>query len=112
VLFVWVLTITSLLTSLVALYVSVSFRRVSASSQLLKRARDLEVMTADLHSSFESLLASHKRLRSRAGMRELREKDGEIPPLGTRKNELRKFYGLNGLSGPDFARKQMQLEKS
>lgn len=53
------------------------WRRVFASLRVLKRLNDLDQTTADLQSSFESLMDSHKRLRSRTGMRELREERKE-----------------------------------
>lgn len=70
----------------------------------------LEIEMADLRSSMQSLLESHKRLRSRIGMQELRERErspsrartAEAPPLGASKQELRDFY-LRGKTPRDIA---------
>jgi len=73
----------------------------------------LEIAQADLQSSMQSLLESHKRLRSRIGMQELRgrrtagEDDGAAPPPGARKQALRDFY-LRGQSPVEIARRVMQ----
>ncbi len=79
------------------------FGRAFASSQLRKRIRTVESSFADLESSFESLLESHKRLRSRAGMRELRSRqgasDGSPPAEGASKAELRRYYGIAAAAG-------------
>jgi len=69
----------------------------------------LEIGLADLQSSFQTLLESHKRLRSRIGMQELRERTktsatasrGAAPPPGASKQELRDFY-LRGKSTADI----------
>lgn len=110
-----VLVIILSLISLAALCVSVLSLRASGSSLPLKRCRDLEAQIADLNSSFDALMDSHKRLRSRSGMRELREKDqqreGEPPPPGASKEEVRAYYGLSGKVGPDWARQQMSIAK-
>jgi hypothetical protein len=62
----------------------------------------------------DELLESHKRLRSRIGMRELRDRradtqtstteTGAPPPPGASKAQLREFYGLKGKSHSDIAR--------
>lgn len=59
----------------------------------------LEIEIADLRSSMQTLLESHKRLRSRIGMRELRERaetgataSRGAPPPGASKAQLREFY--------------------
>ena len=84
-----------------------------ASTSPLKRLRSVESQIADLHSSFESLLESHKRLRSKHGMTELRARTAEepkkvarpdgSPPIGASKAELREYYGL---TQPGFRIKQ------
>ena len=89
--------------SLIAAFAGGFFGRVFASSQLRKRIRNVESSFADLESSFESLLESHKRLRSRAGMRELRSRrgvsdGGSPPPEGASKAELRRYYGISTAS--------------
>lgn len=66
------------------------------------RLVELERQAADLGEQFEALLASHKRLRSRAGMRELRERrengedSGDNRPLNPAdyKAQLRTRLGL------------------
>lgn len=98
--------------SLIAAFAGAFFGRVFASSQLRKRIRNVESSFADLESSFESLLESHKRLRSRAGMRELRSRrgvsDGSAPPPeGASKAELRRFYGIAAVQ--PAAQRSLQL---
>lgn len=85
-----------------------SWKAVSASYRLRKRTRELELLTAELNSNFESLLESHKRLRSRTGMAELRErrKGGGRPET---KAELLQRLGLAGKAGPSFAAAQLAL---
>jgi len=86
-----------------ALCASACWRLASASYRLLRRARDLEVLTAELNSNFESLMESHKRLRSRTGMAELRARQ-KGPPEKETKAELLQRLGLAGKAGPAFAR--------
>jgi hypothetical protein len=62
--------------------------------------------TADLTSSFESLLESHKRLRSRAGMREIRARES-APQVETKTDVRRRLFA--GASGPSFAKAQIEL---
>ena len=69
----------SLVLSLVALSVAWFALRGSGQSSLLKRQRLLQAEFADLQETVESLLESHKRLRSRQSMRELRERRGNEP---------------------------------
>ena len=78
------------------------------SSRTLKRLRDLEQTTADLNSSFDSLLDSHKRLRSRAGMRELREREQE-PVRETKEQARARVFGRE--AGPGFAKRQLEIER-
>lgn len=67
---------------------------------------------SDLTSNFESLLDSHKRLRSRAGMRELRDRrivEREAVSKHETKEEARKrIFGTK--SGPAAARMLMGLD--
>lgn len=51
----------------------------NADALSLRRIAEIESSFTDLRESFDQLLASHKRLRSRISMRELRErrKDGD-----------------------------------
>lgn len=83
------------------------WRLASESYLLLKRRRELEALTAELNSNFENLLESHKRLRSREGMRTLREK--RTSTAVETKAQLLQRLGLAGKAGPDFARAQLQL---
>jgi hypothetical protein len=80
----------------------------SEFSTARKRLREMEAETAELSASFENLLASHKRLRSRQGMQTLREKRGGTPAVET-KAQLLARMGLAGKSGPEFARAQLQM---
>jgi hypothetical protein len=93
-------------TLLVAAYVWHASRRVSGSLRLTKRMNDLETTTADLQSSFQTLLESHKRLRSRAGMRELREREAQPGPE-TKAQVRKRLFGV--AAGPAFAARQAQL---
>lgn len=47
----------------------------NADAVSLRRMAEMEASFTDLRDSYESLLTSHKKLRSRIGMRELRSKD-------------------------------------
>jgi len=46
----------------------------NAKSVSLRRIADIELTCTELLDSYNALLSSHKKLRSRIGMRELREK--------------------------------------
>ncbi len=93
------------LLSLAASFVAVYRASGSGFTSLTKRQRSVESQMSDLQSSFDSLLESHKRLRSKQGMQELRAKTanepkepngrGAPPPPGASKAELRDYYGLN-----------------
>jgi hypothetical protein len=88
----------------------VAWRQASACSRIRKRVHDLELSTADLNASLENLLDSHKRLRSREGMRELRSRRaGKTADRPESKGELLARLGLAGKAGPDFARAQLNL---
>lgn len=71
---------------------------------------------AVLFSTLEKLTTTMKRLSSRAGMRELREKEqadsNSAPPPGASKAEVLRFYKMAGKVGPEFARAQQELELS
>jgi hypothetical protein len=123
-----------LLMLLVALYASVRWMRGSASTRRPKpssstapiQTSDLEArvaqMAADqaaLFSTLEKLTTTIKRLSSRAGMQDRRERSKEErefadqaspPPVGASKTELLRHYGMAGKIGPDFARAQQQYE--
>jgi len=97
-----------LLTCWAARSANVSSKTVSRATQATKLIESLRIEVADLQSLFASLMDSHKRLRSRIGMKELREKAAEEPkrtgppPPGAPKAELRAYY-LNGKSPKQIA---------
>jgi hypothetical protein len=82
------------------------WRLASASSRTTKRLRDLEQTTADLELSFDSLLESHKKLRSRAGMRELRAREDALA-VETKAQVRARLFG--SAAGPAFAKIQQSL---
>lgn len=92
-------------------YAVAAWKRVSDASAHRKWRNETTQLITDLQSSFDSLLESHKRLRSRQGMAELRErkKGGRPPSTVETKAELMQRLGLAGKAGPDFARVQLQL---
>lgn len=117
----------SLSTLLVAVSVSVHFWRGSAStrsakrpssppetpsSQLQSELASLREDVGSLFSTLEKNSTTLKRLSSRAGMRETRERQASAsaPPVGAPKAELLRHYGMSGKVGPEFARAQQQLE--
>lgn len=69
---------------------------------------------AELFSTLEKLTTTVKRLSSRQGMRDIREREAESsaspPPIGTSKADLLRHYGMHGKVGPEFARAQQELE--
>jgi hypothetical protein len=76
---------------------------------------DLEADQVALSSTQEKLCTTVKRLTSRAGMREHRERENDSssdPPVGTSKAELLRHYGMAGKVGPEFARAQMEMENA
>lgn len=107
--------------------VAVLWRRVSRSTaspnppplpgagELARRMQELEADQVALSSNLEKVATTAKRLTSRAGMRDLREKRGasrsDPPPIGTSKAELLRYYGMSGKVGPEFARAQQELER-
>ncbi len=99
------LTIGICVLSWVAGYAGAAWRRDSRYSALQKRMNELERMTSDLESSFGSLMESHKRLRSRTGMRELRETRSQEPE--TKAQVRRRLFGM--AAGPAFAKIQAGL---
>jgi len=103
----WVLITLACVTLFNAGCAVVCSRSVFVSLRTKKRVRDLETTTADLESSFDSLLESHKRLRSRTGMRELRARDDD-KPVETKADARRRIFGT--AAGPAFAAKQVALE--
>lgn len=82
----------------------------SACSSQAKSYRETAVAMADLQSSYDSLLASHRKLAARVGMRHKRGRDAatdgldDIPPGD--KAALRARY-LNGRTPQEIARQAM-----
>ena len=67
---------------------------------------------AALFSAFEKMALTVKRLSSRAGMRDVRDRQAtEAPPKGTPKAELLRHYGMSGKVGPEFAQAQLRMER-
>jgi len=108
------------LSCLAAVCVSASLIAVLQCSRVQKLVRALiatppsdaklaEVLAdqAALFSTLEKLTTTVKRLSSRSGMREIRERDSPPPP-GASKAEVRRYYNFPH-DGPDFARHQLQL---
>ena len=112
---------------LVAVSVSVHFWRGSAStrsakrhtsppetpsSQLQSELASLREDVGSLFSTLEKNSTTLKRLSSRAGMRETRERreSGSAPPVGAPKADLLRHYGMSGKVGPAFAQAQLELE--
>lgn len=106
----WVqITLTCVL-SLIAWYAGGRWKQASRSSADKKRLNDIEATVADLESSFSSLLQSHARLRSRQGMRELRERRSEERAPETKAEARRRIFG--NAAGPAFAQRQRELESA
>lgn len=106
----WALTTMILSTFLCAACAAVAWKRASECFRLLKRVREVELVTADLSSHLDGLLESHKRLRSREGMRELREKRSTASTRQPEtKAQILQRMGLAGKAGPEFARAQLSL---
>jgi len=97
------------------LYASNSWRRVSASTISPKTFREMQIAQADLQSSMQDLLASHARLRSRVGMRELRERraaedmDQDAEPSGPIRGDKATLRRKLGLFGPEAARNAQNI---
>jgi len=74
---------------------------------------ELAVDQASLSSTVQSLATTIKRLSSRSGMQDIRERRSQSgpPPPGASKRELREYYGISGVSGPDQARRQQEGEQ-
>lgn len=80
------------------------------SEGLEARFARIEADQAELFSTLERVTTTTKRLTSRAGLRE-RQNSPDALPVGTPKAELRKAYGIAGMSGPEQARMQLQREQ-
>jgi len=84
-------------------------------SPSLARLESLAADQADLCSTLEKLTTTVKRLSSRQGMRDVREREAAAdsnsgPPRGTSKADLLRHYGMSGKIGPAFAQAQLELE--
>jgi hypothetical protein len=76
------------------------------------RFAKIETDQAELFSILQKLNTTLRRLSSRAGMQDLRERrSSDAPPLGTPKAQLREFYKLNGMSPQQVAQRQMFTER-
>lgn len=115
---------TSLL--LVAGYVAASWREGSRSTRSPKSTREppptppsdaqyvkLLAEMAELSSTVEKLALAVRRNSSRAYQRDLRDQAAPTaPPPGTPKAELRRLYGVGGMSGPQQAQHQLDIERN
>jgi hypothetical protein len=86
-----------------------AWQQAFESSTAMKRLRALEQSTADLSSQMDDLLASHKSLRSRIGMRELRGKRAEEQQPETKAQARARIFGA--AAGPAFATAQLEVER-
>lgn len=124
----WFLTLISLL-SLAAGYALHAWLTGSASTRRAKpqhsppvtqpSASALAEVQADqaaLFSTLEKISTTVKRLSTRQGMRESRERaqadPGAAPPPGTPKAELYRHYGIAGKTPRQIAQHQLDLEAS
>lgn len=104
---------TSLLVTLILLTctcvacAAVCLRAASGSARLRKQMRETHIEIGELTSTVETLTESHKRLRSREGMRDLRAR--RAAPQQETKAQLLQRLGLAGKAGPDFARAQLNI---
>jgi hypothetical protein len=74
------------------------------------RLAQVEADQLALSSALQSVTKTAKRLSSRAGMETIREREKDAePPQGTSKAELRKHYGLTGVTPAEFARRQLAM---
>lgn len=117
----WLLATAITSICLAAACVSACWIAVSRCSLMVKSLRELlstppsetrlariEADQAELFSILESVTTTAKRLSSRSGMRELRERSPGPPPPGASKAELRRYYGFTK-DGPEFARRQLEI---
>jgi hypothetical protein len=107
----WFSLLTAILGALVAAVCAVvCWKSASACTSAAKSHRETAVAMADLQSSYDSLLASHRKLAARVGMRHKRGRDAatddldDIPPGD--KAALRARY-LNGRTPQEIARQAM-----
>lgn len=125
----WSLLISITSTFLAAASVSACWIAVFRCTRLMSALRDLRATPssaarletlaaeqAEFAVSLQKISTTVKRLSSRYGMAELRERrDDEPPPIGTPKAQLRLWYtrktGFAPGTGPEFARHQLKLER-
>lgn len=82
-------------------------------SELQSQIASLQADQAASYSTLEKLTTTVKRLSSRQGMRDRRDRDQaefDDPPKGTSKADLLRHYGMSGKVGPAFAQAQLELE--
>lgn len=118
------ITLTTLNFSL-AVFVLVRCRQASASIRDLKSAlsaeltpssvaaklAQMETDQASLFSTLEKLTTTVKRVSSRQGMRDLRERESAEPRPGATKVEVLRHYGLAGKVGTDFYQRHLAIER-
>ena len=104
----WVLLTLTCLNLLAAGCALAFSRQASTAAQRLKRWSECEREVSDLRADFTSLLESHKRLRSREGMRRLRE-ERAAPAQETKAQARVRVFG--GATGPDFAKRQLSMAR-
>lgn len=80
-------------------------------SSVESRLAQLEADQASLFSTLEKLTTTVKRVSSRHGMRDLREREQREPPPGAPKAQVLRHYGLAGKTGTDFFRRQVDIER-
>lgn len=108
----WLFTVTAVATLssiLSAIFATIAARAALRLSSRLRALETIELQQADQNAAFQRLMESHKTLRSRIGMRELREKHAEEPPPNAspavKKAFYRKKLGLEGLGAARAALK-------
>lgn len=104
------LTMTFLSTLLAAGCAIACSRLATKCSRASKRLPASEQEIQDLKLSLANLSDAHKRLVSRISMREIRENRGTgTTPQRETKAEARRRLGLSGVSGPEFAKRQLEM---
>lgn len=93
-----------------ACFATIAVRAARQLSPRLRALDQLELTMADQDASFRRLLESHKTLRSRIGMRELREREKDEPPASATPADRKAFFRRKfGLNGPNAARAAMKI---
>lgn len=94
------------------------WRAASRSSLPRKRMLEMQNEIGELTSAIDAMAESMKRLRSREGMRELRDARAAaraapqpvpVSPVETKAQARARIFG--GKSGPDFAKQQLELQR-